>query len=407
MDIVLILETGGVKGGAEKVAFQSAQGLKALGHRVWLITAAKEVESDFSEILNGWIALDEQSFYLEKDRSKKLKKLLGNPFVAEPVSKFMARFERSNTIVHAHTYRLNLSGIVMKTVQDLGFKTVQTCHEYSIACPTSLFFDYTKGQICSKAPLSLGCLSCECTGTKYRYKLPRLTSAWANRNLYRVPQRVDGYVHVSTLEKARLDPWIGSFGKHVVISNPQEIPNLPPSNPGDSSTFLYVGRLTKEKNPDMFCEACRVAGAQGTVVGDGPLKKELETLYPEITFYGWQSPAEVVHHIRTARALVMPSAWEETFGLSVVDAMANGVPTIIAKNIGAADWVDHGLNGLIVQDNNVDAFANAMRSMSAEKATAFGAAAFHKVSQNPPTIEKHVDSLLALYESLLSQKKGN
>ncbi len=404
MDIVLILETGGVKGGAEKVAFQSAQGLRAKGHRVWLITAAKEVESDFAAVLDGWLALNEQSFYLEPDRSRKLRKLLGNPFVAAPVAKFMGRFDIRQTVVHAHTYRLNLSGVVMKTVQDLGFRTVQTCHEYSIACPTSLFFDYRQDEICTKAPLSLGCLSCECTGTKYRYKVPRLASAWANRNLYRVPQRVDGYVHVSTLEKTRLDPWIGSFGSHAIIPNPQEIPDLPPANPADSQTFLYVGRLTKEKNPHVFCEACRRAGAPGMIVGDGPLREELQKAYPEITFRGWCSPNEVTEYLRSARALVMPSAWEETFGLSVVDAMANGVPPIIAPTIGAKDWVENGISGIVVDGVDAESFTRALQEMTPEVAAELGEVAYNKVRAHPPTIEKHVDSLLAFYKTLLGER---
>lgn len=403
MDIVLILETGGVKGGAEKVAFQSAEGLKKLGHRVWLITAAKEVEADFAAVLDGWLALDEQSFYLEKDKVKKLKKVLGNPYVVEPVNQFMKRFDRKETVVHAHTYRLNLSGRVMKAVQDLGFCTVQTCHEYSIACPTSLFFDYRTEQVCTKRPLSVSCIACECTGTKYRYKVPRLASAWANRTLYRVPQRVDGYIHVSSLEKERLDPWIGAFGAHLLLPNPQEISELPPANPANSDQFIYIGRLTPEKNPTVFCEACRLAGVKGVIAGDGPLRKQLEASYPEISFLGWQSSSSVVDRLRASRALVMPSAWEETFGLSVVDAMGNGIPPIISSMIGAKDWINHGETGMIVDSVTPEAFADAIRSMTPETAKRMGDQAFQRVLANPPTVEKHVDALLNFYSELLSQ----
>ncbi len=405
MDIVLILETGGVKGGAEKVAFQSAQVLQKLGHKVWLITAAKEVEADFAGVLEGWLALDEKSFYSETDRSRKVKKLFGNPFVVGPVSEFLAKFDPANTIVHAHTYRLNLSGLVMKTVQDLGFKTVQTCHEYSIACPTSLFYDYRLEQICERKPLSVQCVTCECTGTPYRYKLPRLASAWANKNLYRIPNKVDGYIHVSQLAKDRLEGTIGQYGEHVIIPNPQEISDAGPAEVGRFDRFIYIGRLTKEKAPDVFCEACTRAQIPGVVVGDGPLLKELKEKYPSIEFKGWMSPSGVISNLRESRAYVMPSAWEETFGLSVVDAMANGVPAIVSRNIGAASWIEDGKDGLVLDGNDVDAFAEAMRSLSAEKAVDLGRAAYDKVQLNPPTAERHVDALLQFYNSLLNTER--
>lgn len=401
MDIVLILETGGVKGGAEKVAFQSAQELQKLGHKVWLITAAKEVETDFAEVLEGWLALDEKSFYSETDRSRKVKKLFGNPFVVGPVSAFLRKFDPANTIVHAHTYRLNLSGLVMKTAQDLGFKTVQTCHEYSIACPTSLFYDYRLEQICHRKPLSAQCITCECTGTPYRYKLPRLASAWANKNLYRIPNRVNGYIHVSQLAKDRLESAIGRYGEHVIIPNPQEISDSLPAEVGSFERFIYIGRLTKEKAPDVFCEACKRAQVPGMVVGDGPMLKELKEKYPAIEFTGWLSSSGVIRNLRESRGYVMPSAWEETFGLSVVDAMSNGVPTIVASNIGATDWINQEKDGIVIERNDVDDFAEAMRSLSPEKAATLGRAAYDKVKLDPPTPHRHVERLLHFYNTLI------
>ena len=53
-----------------------------------------------------------------------------------------------------------------------------------------------------------------------------------------------------------------------------------------NDAYLFVGRLAKEKGPDLFCEAITQLGLRGIVVGDGYMKEDLQKQYPNIMFTG-------------------------------------------------------------------------------------------------------------------------
>ncbi len=60
------------------------------------------------------------------------------------------------------------------------------------------------------------------------------------------------------------------------------------------------------------------------VVGDGPLRKELEKIYPEVTFCGLQKGEALAQHYASSDVFIFPSI-TETFGNVVTEAMASGL----------------------------------------------------------------------------------
>ncbi len=101
----------------------------------------------------------------------------------------------------------------------------------------------------------------------------------------------------------------------------------------DQPLLIYVGRLDGEKKPDMVTEAFRrlpdSLGAKLALIGEGPLKDEIAALGDErIILPGYvQNRAELARWLASADIYVSGMA-DETFGLSIVEAQASGLPIV-------------------------------------------------------------------------------
>ena len=90
--------------------------------------------------------------------------------------------------------------------------------------------------------------------------------------------------------------------------------------------FVFVGRLTEEKGPDLAARAARRAGVPLTIIGDGPMLEHLKRAYPEVALPGRQPPEILSALVASARALVWPSRYPEPGGLVAGEALWSGLP---------------------------------------------------------------------------------
>ncbi len=97
--------------------------------------------------------------------------------------------------------------------------------------------------------------------------------------------------------------------------------------------IAFVGRLSEEKGPDLFCEIARAAGpmAAWDVYGDGPMRETLEARYRGIVrFHGFQSDMTEVW--KNVGLLMMPSR-AEGLPMAALEALARGIP-VAASAVG-------------------------------------------------------------------------
>jgi glycosyltransferase involved in cell wall biosynthesis len=112
-----------------------------------------------------------------------------------------------------------------------------------------------------------------------------------------------------------------------------------------------VGRLSEEKGVATLLEAWRQPGRRIRlrVIGDGPEAHQVASAVAAgaaVDFLGTRSRADVVAEMAGARFLVFPSVWYETFGLTIIEAYAVGIP-VLASDLGAMSLlVRHGSTGL-------------------------------------------------------------
>lgn len=134
---------------------------------------------------------------------------------------------------------------------------------------------------------------------------------------------------------------------------------------------LFVGRLIYYKGVDVLVRAMARVDADLVVVGSGPLEGELRALARELgvearlTVLPPLSRRELAAHYRAADLFCLPSvARSEAFGLVQLEAMAAGTPVVSTALPTGVPFVNqHGTSGLVVPPGDVDALADALRTL--------------------------------------------
>lgn len=149
---------------------------------------------------------------------------------------------------------------------------------------------------------------------------------------------------------------------NAVSSAPQIEPERS-SFEGRAPRILFVGRLQRRKCVDLLLEACArlETGVELVIVGDGPAREVFETIateiFPTARFAGAVYGLELQSWFEWADLFVLPG----TGGLAVQQAMAAGLPVIVAKGDGTqADMVSDG-NGWLVSPDDRDQLFKALR----------------------------------------------
>ena len=129
----------------------------------------------------------------------------------------------------------------------------------------------------------------------------------------------------------------------------------------NTTVLISVGRMAPEKNLDQVLKTYEALKNTGkafklVMVGDGPLKEQFQQRYPEIIFPGMLSQSNLAAYYASSDLFVFPSQ-TETFGNVTLEALASGIPVLAFDCAAARDWVQTGINGWLVAENNPDGFA--------------------------------------------------
>ncbi|TMB33667.1 MAG: glycosyltransferase family 4 protein [Deltaproteobacteria bacterium] len=178
---------------------------------------------------------------------------------------------------------------------------------------------------------------------------------------------------------------------------------------GSSKLVVSVARLEDEKGGGALLRAfARVGGdAHLALVGKGSQEQAWKRLASElgigfrVHFLGLRNDVE--HVLAASDLVVVPSQWEEAFGLAVIEAMAAGKPVVVTRS-GAMPAIV-GDAGIVVSKHDLDAMASAIREVLADDASAAELAAKGRARvQQRYGMERYVREMLAIYSELLPQR---
>ena len=302
--------------------------------------------------------LGEEAALLERDssqlsRSRAARGLLSGGLDPEEVAGAVRR--TGARIVHAHNLHPSFGARALEAARDAGARTVLHLHNYRLVCAVGTCFN-SRGEDCTRchgrntAPgVRLNCRGNHTEALTYAVALAAHRPA------------ADAFVVPTQAAAVRLRELGASADDFHVVGH--VVREFAERSTADKGTYaLVASRLAPEKGIEVAIEACRIAGVELVVAGDGPHPLPRD----RARFVGRVDRAEL-ERLRAGAALaIVPSRSHETYGLAAVEAMAAGVP-VVASNIGAlAAIVDE--DGL-VPPNDPHALAGAIRRRFSDSAT--------------------------------------
>jgi glycosyltransferase involved in cell wall biosynthesis len=185
---------------------------------------------------------------------------------------------------------------------------------------------------------------------------------------------VSNLTRQTVIEKYGIDPNKVTTVHNAVVPLSDELLNVQ-VNRGKDKVVTFLGRITMQKGPEYFVEAAVKVlknnhNVRFVMAGSGDMMNKMINLAAErgiadrFHFPGFQKGKQVYEMLKASDVYIMPSV-SEPFGISPLEAMQMGVPSIISKQSGCAEI----LNNVIKTDYwDIDAMADAINSIVTNQA---------------------------------------
>lgn len=173
----------------------------------------------------------------------------------------------------------------------------------------------------------------------------------------------------TVIDKYHIDPAKVTTVHNAVIPLSQEILSIPRTQRKDK-VVTFLGRITMQKGPEYFVEAAakvldKSKNVRFVMAGSGDMMNDMISLVANkgiadrFHFTGFLKGKQVYEMLADSDVYIMPSV-SEPFGISPLEAMQMGVPSIISKQSGCAEILNH----VIKTDYwDIDAMADAIHGL--------------------------------------------
>ncbi|OUO23512.1 glycosyltransferase [Alistipes sp. An31A] len=342
-------------------------------------------------------------------------------------------------VIHAHSHKAH----VVTIGNNLHIPVIVTAHHGGILCPAGTLLN-SKDEICHTAVSHEHCLSCCLRGIRsgrYWYPMMRLIP----RNLYRKLgvglSRLPFIPFVSPIGGAawsilrKQQEWEtiaegcsrmiapcnaiaeamlrNGLDSHKItllphgIPLPTSVPDFPPIIDGRIK-FFYVGRICYVKGLHILLQAfshLRNSNIELHLIGGSGNKteKRYETALKKrfasdqrIVWHGKVAPDKVFDVIGSFHVAVSVPIYMEIFGLNIAEALAMGKPVLATRCGGAEMQIKNGVNGWLVEPNDVGALAKKLDDIASN----FMNYEPMLSAQRVISISQHCNALMQIYEEV-------
>jgi glycosyltransferase involved in cell wall biosynthesis len=315
-------------------------------------------------------------------------------------------------VIYIHLLsNLSILAFIIKS----GIPVIRMFHEYSSLCLRKSR-EYLPGKRCKRA-LGWGCFFWGCIFGNPRPGsfLPRYSSLRVKLKELALYRKVNLSVVASKYmasvlikndfqkNKIAIIPYFTNINKEFIYSQTSIQSETVLFKASFQRTLLFSGQVIKPKGLQLLVSALPLIDPKYhlVVVGDGDYMgviKELANklnLKDRIKFKGWVRHEEIYMTYLEADIVIVPSIWDEPFGLVGIEAMICGKPVISFHVGGVSEWLYHELNGLIVENQSPQGIAAAINHLLSDdiKMQNMGREA-RKIAKETFCIEKHLDNLI-------------
>ncbi len=167
----------------------------------------------------------------------------------------------------------------------------------------------------------------------------------------------------------------------------------------------YVGRLAHEKRVEDLAALAGLPRLRVVVVGDGPSRDTLEQALPDAIFTGFLQGDDLARAYASFDIFVHCGDLE-TFGQTIQEAMASGVPVVAPRRGGPVDLVEEGVTGLLYEPGDPQAMARAVGALSVDEATRQRMAVAARTAVEGRTWDKVCADLIEYYHEAIGERQN-
>jgi glycosyltransferase involved in cell wall biosynthesis len=392
MRVLLVNDYGTLHGGAEISTVLLRDGLRRRGHESLLFTSsARPLDLPSMADMECYGTISRYRTLLQS----------ANPSAWRALRRALAAYRPD--IVHVGMFLTQLSPLILPILR--AVPSVYHVHWLRPICPTGSKI-LPDGTAC-RQPFGAVCYRSGCLPLRDWVPLMGQMQLWWR-------WRGSFAATVAGSEATRMS--LAAAGLEDVSVIPYAVASRPRRPPlGAVPTALFAGRLTRDKGAHVLLRSWgevvrRIPTAHLLLAGDGPERTHLERIAPPgVAFLGHLAADELEQVAGQAWVQVVPSIWQEGFGLVAAEAMTRGT-AVIASRIGALPELVQSdetasATGRLVAPNDHSALAAALIEMLGDRALCerMGDAG-HEAAGDRFSEDAHIESFLALYRRLVARR---
>ncbi len=356
MRILQINNTHYIKGGADRVYFNTINLLKSKGHNI-ICFSSKDDSNEHSPYANYFISIkNARKLSFIKKIISSLRYLYNKRAFRN--LEFLIK-ETKPDIAHIHLFYGGLTTSILKVLKKYKIPIVITVHDYRLLCPANAYLN-SSNQICEKCNngFYMQCAINRCLEHNFFYSLILSIEAYIRKYFIKPLHYIDHFIFVSKFSMGKhlaVDKNYGLKSSHIYNFSPSITENI--GNYSKDNYLLYFGRLSNEKGIFTLLEAVKTTSYSLIIVGTGPLSKDVELFcknYKNLSYLGYRKGTELESIIKGASYVIVPSEWYENNPMTVIEAFSFGIPVIGANIGGIPEIVQDGFTGFLFKSRDIN-----------------------------------------------------
>lgn len=409
MKILLINKYYYKKGGTETYTFGIKNMLEENGHDV-AIFSMHDNKNNYSEYSDYFI----ENIDFNKNKIKNSFKLIYSKEACEKLEKLINYYKPD--ICHVNLIYHHITPSVFHVLNKYNIPTVFTAHDYKIICPNYKIWNNNRCHKCKNGKY-INCLLSKCHKNSYINSMLMTIEAYTHK-LIRSYENIDHIISPSKFMKNTLVDFGLDKSKITTIPNfldsYMEKNNIKGQVIGDY--ILYFGRLSEEKGIETFIKSKKYIShdIKYKIIGTGPMDKKIKELISRdnitnVEMLGFLEGEHLIKAISNSLCVVIPSEWDEVFGLTVIESFINRKLVITSKQGAFPELIEEGKNGYMFNTGNekdlankIDGIMNIDKNKLKNMQEEAHLSAKQKYSQ-----ENYYKSLINIYKESINNKTKN
>ena len=362
MKILQINKHHFVKGGADRVYFNTGNLLEKNGHEVIYFSTSHpgNLDCSNSELFVPFVENRERGFISNIFNTFNY---LYNKNVIRNLDKLIEIYHPD--VAHLHLIYGEMSGSVLKSLKSHKIPVVQSIHDYRLLCPANAFID-SDYLICERCrnKAFYQCATRRCKDKNLFYSSVLALEAYFRKYCIDPVNYIDHFIFVSRFSREKHIEYDRRFsGKSSQVYNFTDICGGE-LEPHKGNYLLYYGRLSREKGLELLLKTAENLKVNLKIAGTGPMEEAVlgyAGRNKNIEYMGYKYGRDLDNLIKGSSFVVVPSECYENNPMTIIESYSYGIPVIGSRLGGIPEILIDNNTGFLFEPRNADDLASVIK----------------------------------------------